>query len=68
LFFLEVPLVAGPSDQSFHSIVSFMRENGYEPYDFTEFIRDPVDGTLGAVEIAFAKRDGYLRSTYRSGW
>jgi FkbM family methyltransferase len=68
LFFLESPLVPGNSDQTFHSMVEFMKTNGYEPYDFTEFVRDPADGTLGAVEIAFARRDGYLRRTYRNSW
>lgn len=68
LFFLEAPLLATRADQSFHSIMEFMKDNRYEPYDFTEFIRDPLDETLGAVEICFARRGGYLRTTYRSGW
>lgn len=69
LFFLEVPLLEVPlhsvgQQQTFHSMLEFMKENGYEPYDFTEFIPATTsDHTLGAVEIAFAKRDGVLRSS-----
>jgi FkbM family methyltransferase len=46
-------------------IVSFMADRGYELYDVTEFLRRPYDGALGQVDLAFAKRDGFLRSTNR---
>jgi FkbM family methyltransferase len=67
LFFLELPLFdSWAGRQSFHSMVAFMRDHGYEPYDFTEFIRRPHDQALHLVETAFAKRNGVLRAY--QGW
>jgi FkbM family methyltransferase len=63
LFFLEVPLLDfWFPDQSFHTMVEFMRERGYEPYDITEVGRRPYDGALGFLEMAFAKKSGLLRA------
>jgi FkbM family methyltransferase len=67
LFFLEVPFLGSEPDDSFLGMVSFMHENGYEPYDITEYIRSAGSENLGAVEMAFAKRDGVLRSAF-SEW
>ncbi len=66
LFFLELPLFDFSPDQSFHSIIEFMRERDYEPYDITELNRRKHDGALGLVEMAFARRDGKLRQHH--GW
>jgi hypothetical protein len=46
-------------------IVSFMADRGCELYDVTEFLRRPYDGALRQVDLAFAKRNGFLRSTNR---
>jgi len=67
LFFLEVPLFDyWPTDLSFHTAISFMREHGYEPYDITDLNRRPSDWALALAEIAFAKRAGVLRDHH--GW
>jgi FkbM family methyltransferase len=66
LFFLELPLFDSWPNQSFHSIIAFMRERGYEPYDFTDLNHRPSDGALGLIEVAFAKRAGILRDHH--GW
>ena len=63
LFFIEASLFGYPN---FHTIITFMREHGYEPYDFTDLNRRPYDGTLGLVEFAFAKRTGAFRDYL--GW
>lgn len=43
--------------------ILFMAERGYELYDVTEFLRRPYDGALGQIDLAFALRDGALRSS-----
>lgn len=47
----------------FSEVVRFMHERGYEVYDFPGFLRRPYDGALGQLDICFAKKDGYLRSS-----
>ncbi len=66
IFFLEIPLFDYWPNQSFHIITDFMKENGYEPYDFTDLNRRPSDGALALMEVAFAKRKGELRDHH--GW
>ena len=46
-------------------MISFMADRSYEIYDITEFLRRPYDGALGAVDIAFVKEHGPLRSSNR---
>lgn len=46
-------------------VISFMADRSYEIYDITEFLRRPYDGALGAVDIAFVKKHGLLRSSNR---
>lgn len=46
--------------------INFMAERGYELYDVTEFLRRPLDGALGQIDLAFALRGGALRSS--DGW
>jgi FkbM family methyltransferase len=43
--------------------IRFMSEKGYELYDLTEYSRRPLDGALGQVDLAFARRNGLLRSS-----
>jgi len=45
--------------------VTFMHDNGYDLYDITEYLRRPYDGALGQVDLAFALREGTLRSSNR---
>ncbi|MEM9314938.1 MAG: FkbM family methyltransferase, partial [Pseudomonadota bacterium] len=65
LFFLELPLFDQPG-QSWHSIIAFMREQGYEPFDITDLNRRKSDDALGLIEMAFAKKAGLLRDHH--GW
>jgi len=44
-------------------IVCFMDEKGYDIYDFAGFLRRPFDGALGQVDICFANRKGFLKSS-----
>jgi FkbM family methyltransferase len=45
--------------------MTFMAERGYDLYDVTEFLRRPLDGALGQIDLAFALRTGTLRSSDR---
>jgi FkbM family methyltransferase len=49
-----------PSD--FATLVLFMAERDYVPYDFTWFGKRSDDGSLFLCEIAFALRHGFLRT------
>ena len=66
LFFLELPLFDSWPNQTFHSMIAFMRERGYEPYDITDLNHRPSDGALGLIEVAFAKKVGTFRDHH--GW
>jgi FkbM family methyltransferase len=44
-------------------IIGFMADRGYELYDITEFLRRPLDGALGQVDLAFVKADGRFRTS-----
>lgn len=54
-FLPDMPIVA--------DCISFMKEAGYDLYDITGFLRRPLDGALGQVDLAFAKSDGFLRKS-----
>jgi len=56
-FFKDMPTTA--------DCIMFMAERGYELYDVTEFLRRPLDGALGQIDLAFALREGTLRSSDR---
>jgi len=43
--------------------ISFMSSKGYEIYDIAEYFRRPLDGALGQIDFAFAKREGVLRKS-----
>lgn len=63
LVFLEAHFQGHPGDPSdFATLVSFMADRDYVPYDFTWFGRHGTDGSLFLCEIAFALRNGYLRA------
>lgn len=44
-------------------VVSFMSDRGYEIYDFAGFFRRPYDGALAQIDVCFAKKNGFLRSS-----
>ena len=43
--------------------INYMSSHGYEFYDVTEYLRRPLDGALGQIDLAFALRDGVLRNS-----
>lgn len=42
---------------------NFMKAKGYNFYDVADYIRRPLDGALGQIDIAFAKSNGMLRES-----
>lgn len=42
-------------------VIGFMKEKGYEVYDFVGFNRRPFDQAIGQMDICFARADGILR-------
>jgi FkbM family methyltransferase len=68
IFILEVSLFSFddvPGMPEFYDVVHFMHQKGYVAYDFPGFIRRPYDGALGQCDIAFVKKDSFLRSSRR---
>ena len=64
MFLLEAPIIETPPGwQSLTELLVMMTDYGYEPYDFTTFQKRPRDGTVALTEVAFAKRNGILRSS-----
>ena len=62
LFVLETSLyVFLDSLPLLREVIEFMAARGYEVYDVAGYIRRPVDGALGQLDIAFARRRGLLR-------
>lgn len=49
-----------PGMPIFREVIDFMGEKGYELYDIPGYLRRPVDGALGQVDLAFVKRAGIL--------
>ena len=61
VFIIETCLYSFVDNQPItREVILFMADRNYEIYDITEFLRRPFDGALGAVDIAFVKRDGFL--------
>ena len=44
-------------------VITFMSDKGYELYDFAGFLRRPYDRALGQMDICFARKNGFLRSS-----
>jgi len=64
MFLLEAPIIETPPEwQSLTELLVMMTDYGYEPYDFTTFQKRPRDGTVALTEVAFARREGILRSS-----
>lgn len=63
LFILETSLyVFLPDLPLLREVISFMAERGYEIYDIVGWIRRPIDGALGQLDIAFVRSHGFLRN------
>jgi len=56
-------LTAGMPDLA--EVVRFMDEAGYKLYDFCGFLPRPYDGALAQTDMAFARKDGFLRAYSR---
>jgi FkbM family methyltransferase len=68
VFIIETTLLSGTSGWPItREVISFMADRCYEVYDITEFLRRPYDGALAQIDIAFVKRDGFLRLSKRWG-
>jgi FkbM family methyltransferase len=67
VYILETSLFGGiPGPPLTREVISFMSEREYELYDITEYLRRPLDGALGQLDLAFVKREGMFRT--KSGW
>lgn len=58
-FMMDMPTTA--------DCIKFMAERGYDLYDVTDYLRRPLDGALAQIDLAFAMREGSLRSSDRWG-
>lgn len=54
-FFKNMPIT--------RNCIEYMADNGYELYDITDYLRRPLDGALAQIDLAFALRNGALRSS-----
>jgi len=65
IFILETTLNPFWDQPSTADCIIFMRDRGYELYDVTEYLRRPIDGALGQIDLAFVKKDGMFRREKR---
>jgi FkbM family methyltransferase len=64
IFILEVLLYEFlPHAPLFSEVVGFMAQRGYEAYELPGYMRRPLDGALAVVDIAFIRRDSFLRKS-----
>jgi FkbM family methyltransferase len=64
VFIIETSLFSFlPNEPIARKIIEFMANKNYEIYDITGVLRRPYDGALGQMDLAFAKKDGILRSS-----
>lgn len=66
-YILEVmlfPFSDVPGAPVISDVIQFMLARDYVVYDFAGFLRRPSDGALGACDICFVKRDGFLRQSH----
>lgn len=62
LFVMEVSLFPFmPGMPVLREVIEFMGERGYEVYDIAGYLRRPLDGALGQIDLAFARSGGLLR-------
>lgn len=66
LFILETSLFEFlPGLPLLSEVIRFMADRGYELYDVAGYILRPSDSALGQLDVAFARRDGFLRQSMR---
>lgn len=64
LFVLEVSLYHFfENTPVLSAVIEFMAVRGYDLYDILDAVRRPHDGALAQIDIAFARRQGILRSS-----
>ncbi|MGI9518443.1 MAG: FkbM family methyltransferase [Pirellulaceae bacterium] len=67
LFLLEAPLIDPPPGwSSFSELVAMMADFGYEVYEFTHLMRLHGRPATSLLEMAFARRNGFLRGREQS--
>jgi FkbM family methyltransferase len=49
----------------FRTVIEFMGDAGFVPYDLWGRLYRPLDGALAQVDVAFAQEEGYLRTDHR---
>ncbi len=60
-FVLEVSLFRFmPAMPDFRDVVEFMHQRGYKVYDICGYLRRPLDGALGQLDVVFARASGRL--------
>jgi FkbM family methyltransferase len=65
-FILEVSLFSSaPNSPELFEVVEFMHRHDYEVYDICGFLRRPLDGAIGQLDLAFARANGRLRRDHR---
>jgi len=65
-FILEAALFEfDPDRPMLHDIVAYMTKHDYWLYDVAGFLRRPLDGALGLIDLCFARRHGTLRRDER---
>src|SRR5471032_3062800 len=66
VFIIETSLYPfKPRQPVSREVIEYMAARGFEMYDITSTLRRPLDGALGVVDFAFARRAGKLRSDGR---
>ena len=55
-----------PDRPMLHDIVAYMTKHGYLMYDVAGFLRRPLDGALGLIDLCFVRRGGTLRKNDRN--
>ncbi len=66
LFVLETSLYEFlPGLPLLAEVIAFMSERSYDIYDVAGYILRPSDGALGQLDVAFARRGGFLRQSNR---
>lgn len=58
-----IPFADVPGMPVIADVITFMKDRGYEVYDFGGFLRRPLDGALAQCDICFVKSDGMFRKS-----
>lgn len=53
-----------PEAPEFFDVVAYMNKLGFAVYDVFEYIKRPLDGALGQIDIAFVKENGFFRKSH----